>query len=393
MNAEMIAKALNGRRAAGSGYLCHCPVASHGRRRGDRNPSLLVRDGDFQLIVVHCFSGCKTTDIFDEFRRRKLIPDLATSSESRKHNGTDPGGSTPRIAAIYDYTDEGGKLLFQVLRHQPKAFKQRRPDGRGGWIWDLKQTRRVLYRLPELIEAASAEQCIFVVEGEKDSDSLRKLNIPATTCPGGANKWLPEYSDCLRGCHVVLIPDNDDTGRAHMDKVAASLRGMANSIRILRLPGLPSAGDVSDWLADGGSAEALWQIVDATAQWAPSEVDRPKESSGLVTVCAALIVPERISWLWRGRLARGKHTCLAGEPGTGKSQLGIHIVAAVTTGGEWPCGEGRAPVGNAIILSAEDGAADTIIPRLMAAGADRGRVHIVSAVRNPDGSRRPTKRS
>ena len=84
------------------------------------------------------------------------------------------------------------------------------------------------------------------------------------------------------------------------------LRGIANSIRILRLPGLPSAGDVSDWLADGGSAEALWQIVDATAQWAPSEVDRPKESSGLVTVCAALIVPERISWLWRGRLARGK---------------------------------------------------------------------------------------
>ena len=248
----------------------------------------------------------KTTDIFDEFRRRKLIPDLATSSESRKHNGTDPGGSTPRIAAIYDYTDEGGKLLFQVLRHQPKAFKQRRPDGRGGWIWDLKQTRRVLYRLPELIEAASAEQCIFVVEGEKDSDSLRKLNIPATTCPGGANKWLPEYSDCLRGCHVVLIPDNDDTGRAHMDKVAASLRGIADSIRILRLPGLPSAGDVSDWLADGGSAEALWQIVDATAQWAPSEVDRPKESSGLVTVCAALIVPERNSWLWRGRLARGK---------------------------------------------------------------------------------------
>jgi DNA primase len=139
---------------------------------------------------------------------------------------------------------------------------------------DLKQTRRVLYRLPELIEAASAEQCIFVVEGEKDSDSLRKLNIPATTCPGGANKWLPEYSDCLRGCHVVLIPDNDDTGRAHMDKVAASLRGIADSIRILRLPGLPSAGDVSDWLADGGSAEALWQIVDATAQWAPSEVDR-----------------------------------------------------------------------------------------------------------------------
>ena len=119
---------------------------------------------------------------------------------------------------------------------------------------------------------------------------------------------------------------------------------------------------------------------------------RPENGSGaasaLVSRCAAEIRPEKIDWLWRGRLARGKHTCIAGEPGTGKSQLTIAVVAAVTTGGEWPCGEGRAPLGNVIILSAEDGAADTIIPRLLAAGADLSRVHVVSAVRNPDGSRR-----
>ena len=83
-----------------------------------------------------------------------------------------------------------------------------------------------------------------------------------------------------------------------------------------------------------------------------------------------------------------KHTCIAGEPGTGKSQACISIIAAVTTGGKWPCGEGQAPLGNVIILSAEDGAADTIIPRLLAAGADVKRVHVVSAVRNSDGSRR-----
>jgi putative DNA primase/helicase len=108
----------------------------------------------------------------------------------------------------------------------------------------------------------------------------------------------------------------------------------------------------------------------------------------LVSRCAAEIAPEKIDWLWPGRLARGKHTCIAGEPGTGKSQLSIGIIAAVTTGGEWPCGEGRAPLGNAIILSAEDGAADTIVPRLLAAGADLRRVHVVSAVRNGDGTRR-----
>ena len=91
---------------------------------------------------------------------------------------------------------------------------------------------------------------------------------------------------------------------------------------------------------------------------------------------AASITPEKVDWLWVGRIARGKHTCIAGEPGTGKSQLSIVITAAITTSGGWPCGEGWAPLGNVIILSAEDSAADTIVPRLMAVGADLDRVHI-----------------
>jgi putative DNA primase/helicase len=107
----------------------------------------------------------------------------------------------------------------------------------------------------------------------------------------------------------------------------------------------------------------------------------------LISRCAAEIPPEKIEWLWPHRLARGKHTCIAGEPGTGKSQLSIAIIATVTAAGVWPCGEGRAPLGNAIILSAEDGASDTIVPRLLAAGADLNRVHVVSAVRDTNGPR------
>jgi putative DNA primase/helicase len=110
-------------------------------------------------------------------------------------------------------------------------------------------------------------------------------------------------------------------------------------------------------------------------------------TAALVSRCAAEIPPEKIEWLWPRRFARGKHTCIAGEPGTGRSQLTISIVAAVTTGGEWPCGEGRAPVGNVIVLSAEDGASDIIVPRLLAAGADLGRVHVASAVRDANGRR------
>ena len=98
--------------------------------------------------------------------------------------------------------------------------------------------------------------------------------------------------------------------------------------------------------------------------------------------CAADIEPERIEWLWPGRLARGKHTAIAGEPGDGKSQLSIFVAATISRGGEWPCREGRAPQGKVIFFNAEDGAADTVVPRLIAADADLERVHIVSAVQD-----------
>jgi putative DNA primase/helicase len=112
--------------------------------------------------------------------------------------------------------------------------------------------------------------------------------------------------------------------------------------------------------------------------------------AALVSRCAAEIEPERIDFLWPGRIARGKHTAIAGEPGGGKSQLSVYVAATLSKGGQWPCGEGSAPVGNVIIFNAEDGAADTVVPRLIAVGADRERVHIVSAVLQEDGKGRRT---
>jgi len=111
-------------------------------------------------------------------------------------------------------------------------------------------------------------------------------------------------------------------------------------------------------------------------------------SAHILARCAAEIVPKKIDFLWPGRLARGKHTAFAGEPGDGKSQLSVYIAANISNGGEWPCGEGRAPVGNVIIFNAEDGADDTVVPRLMAAAANLSRVHIVSAVLQEDGTGR-----
>ena len=124
-------------------------------------------------------------------------------------------------------------------------------------------------------------------------------------------------------------------------------------------------------------------------------VDLPSEQSDqaasgpeLIARCAADVKPEPVEWLWPGRVALGKLTLIAGEAGLGKSQLSVAMMAALTTGGPWPCGEGQAPIGSAIILSAEDGAADTIVPRLIAANANLDRVYLVRAVRSEDGTGR-----
>jgi putative DNA primase/helicase len=187
--------------------------------------------------------------------------------------------------------------------------------------------------------------------------------------------------------------DNDDAGRAHAEKKAERAHAAgAASIRIIHFHELPPKADVSDFVENGGSAIELFARAEAAPEWRSRHVtQKQSERSGIreLVICrASEIKPEPISWLWPGRIAIGKQTLIAGEPGLGKSQLSIAIIAAVTTGGPWPGEEGRAPLGRTLILSAEDGMADTIIPRLIAAGADLSRVDIIPAVRKEDGGRR-----
>ena len=177
-------------------------------------------------------------------------------------------GTSRKIVATYDYHDEGGNFLFQAVRYQPKGFSQRRPDGRGGWINDLKGVRRVLYRLPELTEADPSEP-VFLVEGEKDVDRLRGIGLVATCNPMGAKKWLKAYSEQLQERYVVILPDNDQDGRDHVVKVVRSLQGKAESTRVLQLPGLLEKGDVSDWLDSGGTTEELLDLASQAQEGEP----------------------------------------------------------------------------------------------------------------------------
>src|SRR5262249_15942219 len=169
-----------------------------------------------------------------------------------------------RILAAYNYVDENNALVFHVVRFDPKDFRQRRPDGNGGWIWNLDGARRVPYHLPELKKA----QTVFVCEGEKDANNVCKLGLTATTCPGGASKgkskWRSEFNQYFVGKTVYISPHNDEAGRAHAMTVAGNLHSVAKEVRIFELPGLSAKDDISDWINNGGSREALLKLVEAT---------------------------------------------------------------------------------------------------------------------------------
>jgi hypothetical protein len=177
----------------------------------------------------------------------------------RKVHGADPPNDADRGTA-YDYRDAEGTLLFQVVRKIPKGFYQRRPDGKGGWINETRGIKRALYRLPELLAADPAKP-VFVTEGEKDADNLRALGLIVTTNPGGAGKWREELSAHLASRDCIILPDNDDAGREHAASVRDSLSRVARSVRTITLPGLGPKGDVSDWIAAGGTAEGLRALL------------------------------------------------------------------------------------------------------------------------------------
>ncbi|HVU88049.1 MAG TPA: phage/plasmid primase, P4 family [Pirellulales bacterium] len=222
----------------------------------DRTASLSIGVGDDGRALLHCQASCSTQAVVDAagLRMRDLFPS----------NG---GKVQKRIVATYDYRDEAGNLLFQVVRYDPKDFRQRSPDGNGGWSWKLNGVRRVLYQLPKL--AADPGELIFVVEGEKDADRLQSLGAVATCNVGGAGKWRAEYNEHLRGRHVVILPDSDEPGRRHAQEAAQSLRGVAATVRVLELPGLPAKGDVSDWLNAGGTVEQLRSLALAAEEFEP----------------------------------------------------------------------------------------------------------------------------
>jgi 5S rRNA maturation endonuclease (ribonuclease M5) len=363
--AALRAAKCNPRRGDG-GWSARCP--SH----DDHSPSLSFTYKGGKLLAT-CHAGCPVERVAAALNLSMV--DLFDQDDQPKQ--------AIRIAATYDYVDETGDLLYQVVRNDPKGFRQRRPDGRGGWVWSVNGTRRVLYELPRVQAAIAAGRPVFLTEGEKDADRLNELLVDgscATTASGGAGKWRGEYAEQLAGAtRVIIIADRDQAGRDHATQVAAGLRSGDRKVTIVE----PVSGnDAADHLDAGFALTAFSpQVVifpsgsvDTSGGTVPSETYRVLQPSTppkgrFVAVSLGGLKRRRYEMLladWQAPI--GTVGVLCGQQGVGKGTILADVASDVSQQGH-----------GVILLADEDSAQATHLPRLQAAEADLEHCHIIRA--------------
>jgi len=291
MTLDAFAIRLKNAKRVANGYKALCPAHE------DRNASLSVSQGDEGKLLVNCFAGCSTDeilaaiglemkDLFPDSETFSFVRSVANAPPTSRLNGNGSTAATPKAAntpkaieAIYEYRDESGVLLYENVRYRPKSFRQRRPDGKGGYIYDLERVERVPYRLPEMLAALSCGiDEVWLVEGEKDADSLRLLGLTATSF----KNWTPSHNQYIKDAHAVLFRDHDKPGIKQANDAARIIAKVAKSVKVIDLfdddPVAEKHGkDVSDWiearqaegLNDETIAENLSAIVQNVDHWRP----------------------------------------------------------------------------------------------------------------------------
>jgi hypothetical protein len=254
---------------AGPGWRGPCPV-----HQGDDANFAVNPENGLAYCHSQCGHGWNILQLEQELSGRpwKECHQEVNSIVGRPSRGP----AKLREVATHDYTDANGEFLFQVVRYEPKTFRQRRRvvkmDGTSAgisWEYNIKGISKVLYRLPKVV---AAEQ-VSVVEGEKDVESLEHLGFVATCNPGGAcnhaGRWLKNYTESLAGKRVVILPDNDTPGQKHAEIVFQAIR---HRVRELRIVQIPVGKDVSDWIARGGTRDAIDEAISQASVVAGQDV-------------------------------------------------------------------------------------------------------------------------
>lgn len=283
----------------------------------DNAASLHVTHGDKHPVLMTCHAGCTIDQILEAESRYGGITGQDLMAPRDENFVGDEEVWTPAGPAshVYQYTDEEGTLLYEVLRVPlpggKKTFRQRAPiPGPKPWKWSMDGVRRVLYRLPEVLQAKANGEVIYIVEGEKDVETLRlRAGVTATTSPMGAGKWNESYSEMLRGANVVIIADADNTGRAHARSIREELLLLECAVS-LKEP-MNGQKDVTDHFNMGGTLDSLLETV-------PDEEEK-RVSLGvdILQVITRTVKPS--SFVIPGTLARGDRLLVTGYEGHGKA--------------------------------------------------------------------------
>jgi hypothetical protein len=300
----------------------HCPF------HDDRSPSLSV---NLRTGVWKCQAGCGEGGLIDfEIKRSNCDRETAKLNIARIL-GVDLFRSNGGPEAVYQYRDAQGAVLFEKLRYPGKKFMQRRQT-QGGYTWNLDGVNKPLYHLPEVLTANE----LFVCEGEKDTDKLTAeisaSNLSdvhfAVTCNfGGAGQWDDTYNVYFAGKKVVVLPDNDDSGQRHAERIAAALHPLAAGVKVVKLPGLQEKGDVSDYLHAHSVSDLLGEVA-RTPLWSPSTAVPIWRS---VLKSYDELEKGEFEFLIDKFLPHGI-TFFAGLPGAGKTWLALSAVKALLTG-------------------------------------------------------------
>lgn len=383
-------------------------VIESGLKNGQRNPRVVETPPSIirSVAAPPTSAGTKQKSA-DVSSAPSAVPAWSLPDENGKPKFYKYGEEGPPVGSdelrrhVYKVDGRARRIKIKIRDKDDRstwfnAYRVVSSDGVAGWQYSKPDGYSLICYPPgiNLFDAEVADDDLYWTEGERDAETIVRLGLLAITF-GGTGDGIPS------GCksffvdrNVIILADNDKGGRKHADQKAALIQSVAKSIRIIHFPELPEKGDVSDWIAQGRNRDDLQRRSDETPKWIPTVATNvtplPLAKRRLISHRASDIQPERLEWIWPGRIARGKAALLGGPPGLGKSQVTANIAAAVSIGGRWPCNEGSSPQGDVVILSAEDGLADTIVPRLIAAGADTRCVHIVAAATKLDGTGRKT---
>ena len=347
MTSEEFVSRLDGVKRSGNGWEARCPAHK------DRQASLSVSEGDDGRVLVTCHAGCQVADICHAMNielKDLFTPDTAPVPVS-----------TSEAEAVYPYEDEDGSLLYEVVRYKnPKTFRQRRQVSDGEWVWNLQETRRVPYRLPEIIAAIHENRSVWICEGEKDADELCRLGFVATCNSGGSNSWKDEYAHYFKAAPwVMVVADCDTPGRKHAHQVAESLTNEGVKVKVIDLaPERDDGYDLFDFVAElganGDAIDALRKLARTTNTWslAVAREERPLPIKSVDDFLASIPRYDTDKDYLGPFLHGGYRAHVAGPIGHGKTSFLLEAVSAAVRGDTFLGWQGKGGL-NALYLDLE----------------------------------------